>query len=364
MAFSTTKIVVGVLVLLVVVLTIFLAYSVDKTFEEIVFGKTFCSQNPQYCQKAKYRQIIPSIPTRSFDADFKGYLMLTANVMEGLYESMNKPKTQYYQPHNATNVHIIENKDYPSLALFCEMNKQGFLFVRGTKSVADAEVDINYQQTRNSSGNLVHKGFYDLYMNIIKPQLEYRKVTWSNYDSIFIAGHSLGAATAIIAAAEIQAANKIPEANLHCLAIAPPRAGSPEFASRQMNQNFVSVINLADIIPALPLSIMSYFGKIYFYEHGGKIITFAHNYQDLQMNHNSYMYLDHFVPPPSVMPALPSSLPSIPQPSSVPPSPAPSPSFQPSPPPAATYPPPSSFPASKAPASFVPSSATYARFIP
>jgi hypothetical protein len=316
MATTSTLIIVAVLVLLVIVLTIAIAKTVSLV-EETVFGKTFCRKNPQYCQKVKYRHMIPSIPTQSFTADFKGYLFLTANVVEGLYEAMSEtPKTEYYTPQNASNVQLIENKDYPALAIFCEMKKQAFLFIRGTNSVADAETDINYQQTKNSSGNLVHKGFYDLYMNVIKPQLDKSKVSWSKYDSIFIAGHSLGAATAIVAAAEIQAANKIPEPNLYCLAIAPPRAGSPEFASRQMNQNFVSLINLADIVPDLPLSIMSFLGEVFFYAHGGKILTFAHNYQDLQLNHSSYMYLDHFAPTPSSFaasppPFVPSSTPSF-----------------------------------------------------
>lgn len=300
MVTMSTKIIVLILVVVVVLLTIAISKFI-RALGEVVYGTTFCRDNPQFCKRAEFRRIIPNIPTQVFSKDFNRYLMLTVNVVEGLYASMSKspPQIQFYKPQNAENVHLIENNQYPYLALFCEMNNRAFLFVRGTNSVADAETDVNYQQIENSSGNLVHKGFYDLYMNVIKPDLDKLKLTWSKYDSIFIAGHSLGASAAIVAASEIQATNKIPEPKLHCLAIAPPRTGSPQFASRQMNQNFIILINLADFIPDLPLSVMSTLGSVYFYQHGGNIITFSHNNQDLQLNHSAYMYLDHFVPPPS-----------------------------------------------------------------
>ena len=287
---------IAVIVVFVIFLGIFLGalWGSSVVYEEIVDGKTLCKDHPDICKRNQYRKLTPYIPTVSFDQDFKPYLSMSAIIIGALYaivenvqgDIISEPKLK----DMSTKPMIIGDTEYPYLALFFESKdkQNAYLIFRGTQTVADMETDITYTQTKNTKGNLVHKGFYELYTERVVPKI--KDINWKSYKQVFISGHSLGASLAIIAYSEID----VPSAR--CLAIAPPRTGSPEFATTQMTK-VKSLINLADLVPTGPLAVMATLRFVYFYEHGPDILTFTQNLRDLRLNHNQYTYLDHFIPP-------------------------------------------------------------------
>ena len=154
--------------------------------------------------------------------------------------------------------------------------------IRGTATPADFLVDARYGLTSPTAAfgvllsdvvgkvipdiigpNLpggtsptVHSGFASTYANMRHALLNAIGAAPSTAP-VFIAGHSLGAALAFLAAADVSALH--PGRPVYVIGIAPPRVGNAAFVAWMAAQSGLvaaSMINLADLVPSLPWSYM------------------------------------------------------------------------------------------------------------
>ncbi len=123
--------------------------------------------------------------------------------------------------------------------------KIAVLAFRGTETtqLKDIITDLNAFVT-DDSGSRVHTGFKTAFNEVKrKVQAEIKKL--KGY-SIFITGHSLGGALALIATRELVSDNIAA-----CYTFGSPRVGSSEFAD-SIKPPIYRVVNTADIVPRLP----------------------------------------------------------------------------------------------------------------
>ena len=114
----------------------------------------------------------------------------------------------------------------------------------------------------------VHSGFASTYADL-RGALMRAVAAAPPTAPVFIAGHSLGAALAFLAAADV--ATVYPGRAVRVVGVAPPRVGNSAFTiwlATRPGLAAVSLINLADLVPSLPWSYMPVLG--------GAPVAFAH----------------------------------------------------------------------------------------
>lgn len=148
-------------------------------------------------------------------------------------------------PETSTHVSLLKVKG---------INKDGFpqpclvVAFRGTDDIIDWNNNIKSMQTPFAECGLVHAGFNITYESI-------REELFFYLDDIslpiFVTGHSLGAALATLLTAEIATRPKFDS----CYTFGSPRVGDTVFSSALCDKPIYRVINNADIITTVPISI-------------------------------------------------------------------------------------------------------------
>ena len=206
--------------------------------------------------------------------------------------------------------------DDPKLPIFGNIytsknNKILFIIYRGTTQIEEWYQNLTYEQVPfpgfDSDKNIsVHKGFLEAYTNTsqaIKKYLIGNDNKWV-YDHIIIAGHSLGAATAAICAADLllnTPKSTIGDAKLSCYIFACPRLANLNLQSviKANNIPIYRTENIPDLIPVMPPSVVPNFSDEktpYIYAHMGDVVSrFDSNYESLGENHSINTYLEYVV---------------------------------------------------------------------
>jgi hypothetical protein len=151
----------------------------------------------------------------------------------GLYDTIN-----IIQQAN-TIAYLLENKDF-IIVIF-----------RGTDDLRDVLNDITFIPVDTIIGK-VHKGFHDAFLSVYH-QLS-QKLIYTN-KKLFLTGHSLGGALAIICAAYFR--NKNPM----LITFGSPKVGTRKFWHYVKNINHIRWANTYDIICKIPL-FFCHFGEI------------------------------------------------------------------------------------------------------
>lgn len=141
-----------------------------------------------------------------------------------------------------------------------------------------ADLDAPQMSYPKCTGCMVHVGFYKAYMEVspsIKAQVQ---IILSKYRTaqIYVTGHSLGGAMAVVAALDIKATfGKLDQ----FYSYGQPRVGNQAFADYFASQisSGHRVVHYADIVPHLPPLTM--FG----YRHGGSQIWYTEDMQKYQV---------------------------------------------------------------------------------
>lgn len=124
-------------------------------------------------------------------------------------------------------------------------DKIAVLAFRGTEAtqMKDIIADLNALVTEQS-GARIHSGFLEAFDNVkLAVKEEVRKL--KGY-SLYITGHSLGGALALIATRELESDDVAA-----CYTFGSPRVGSSEFAD-SIKSPIYRVVNTADVVPRLP----------------------------------------------------------------------------------------------------------------
>lgn len=168
----------------------------------------------------------------------------------GIFTSCVQRKSTDNYPDSA--IEIYWKRDSKPIALVYgnkTINTVNIL-IRGTLTISDLMEDANSKQVpyHNKYGSgMVHEGFYNMYLDIKDKLME--AVSYYNPASIFIVGHSLGAALAAIFCADCTDI-----ANIVAFLYAVPRVGDVHFANLVTGSpvKIFSFANEADIVPTLP----------------------------------------------------------------------------------------------------------------
>lgn len=136
---------------------------------------------------------------------------------------------------------------------------------RGSDEIKDWGINVRVYQNNFIEQGKVHRGFKKAYLSIRDPLL----AEFDNNDlPVFITGHSLGAALAVLASSELYKQNFFDS----CYTFGSPRIGNPEFVHSIQSNSIYRIINNSDVVTTIPID----FANIN-YHHVGKALLIDEN---------------------------------------------------------------------------------------
>ncbi|MCH2227006.1 MAG: lipase family protein [Candidatus Caenarcaniphilales bacterium] len=196
---------------------------------------------------------------------------------------------------------VYENDNMP-LGFICKKGSELYVVWRGTQDIEEWIEDAKYKQVPCSfiKDVDVELGFEQMYTTgdskVASPQqkvLDYlATVNPSDYTNLWVTGHSLGAAIAVLNIADIASNTEHKSAILY--SFAGPRVGDHNFASEYnsiVNHSY-RVVNTHDEVPKLPPQDCPPILHTYHYEHVKHTvpITFG-NFWNLAEDHSIQGYI-------------------------------------------------------------------------
>lgn len=165
-------------------------------------------------------------------------------------QSSNKEMAKLSQEVNSLK-YVISNTfnvgGTQAILVTGEADKIAVLAFRGTeKDFRDIKTDLDARFYTNSDGTKVHNGFRDAYA-LIKDQVTEAVNELKDY-KLYITGHSLGGALALIATRDLNS-----DCISACYTFGSPRVGSVEFGE-DIKPPIYRVVNAADAVPHVPPS--------------------------------------------------------------------------------------------------------------
>lgn len=158
---------------------------------------------------------------------------------------------------NCGSFSAIEQNQILPFGFVASKDNQLFVVIRGTQTPLEWLDDASIQPKPFLSGwGNTTTGFLGLH-NQIFPTIE--KLISANQGAaahVFVTGHSLGAALANLAAAQLVGTGIVQPDKLTVYSFSGPRTGNPDFANK-FGQNIAKawrVFNTEDLVPTLPLS--------------------------------------------------------------------------------------------------------------
>ena len=172
-----------------------------------------------------------------------------------------------------------------------------YILFRGTLFDYEWKKDFDFIQTSAVTGpqvGLVHKGFQQMFLTyypyILKCMSQYQPT------ELYVAGHSLGAALAILTTYSVANSNL----KTVCFTFAPPKVGNADFVAAfnvLPNVSLTQYVNEADVVPLIPLAVMPnpwLPKKPLYYEHiqQDKMNLFNINNKSWQNNHSLMLHME------------------------------------------------------------------------
>ena len=247
----------------------------------------------------------PPAPFDLADAVVCSDLVDIAYGMYSQWVDQDKPddpaKFHWQQPNNTPylfggpiwgNSEVLFFSDWEPFALVAQRGDSAYAIIRGTETVEDwykdAEVhQVPYDLPNVSAAGLVHEGFYDLYKSLRDDLLDQINAL-SGIRTLFITGHSLGAAMAMVAMPDLMA-NALAHQAIRVFQynLAGPRAGDPDFATflNSGSGNIYRVVNSCDLVPDVPPSVFEGLDGTIIYQHVGYPVTYTAQYRSVGGNH-------------------------------------------------------------------------------
>ncbi|KAB2839853.1 lipase family protein [bacterium] len=198
--------------------------------------------------------------------------------------------------------------DMVPIAFVATKDQNIYVVFRGTKTIVEWLDDAQLGQvpyTFLSSGGLTEQGFTSVYATIHSEivQTVNQLAQSGNFTALYVTGHSLGAALAVLAAPEL--AKTTPFASPVMYSFAGPRVGNPKFGLNTYDPNVATswrVVNTNDLVPKLPNQVTVVFEggtyKTYFYQHVeteldvtfGNPVSGPTDVTDIEFNHSLCNY--------------------------------------------------------------------------
>lgn len=175
-----------------------------------------------------------------------------------LKKFLNKPLPPTYIDVEGAQAYVMSDKD--DVLIAC----------RGTEptQLNDVVADLKMFPVPHHKGGRVHRGFYGEYQKVIPGIKEaLTKHNKSGKKTVWVCGHSLGGAMAVLVAAELQ-----PNGGLHTFG--QPRVGNAEFLKCLKDILYYRYRNNNDIVTAVPPSWL-------FFKHGG-VLRYINTYGNIR----------------------------------------------------------------------------------
>lgn len=145
---------------------------------------------------------------------------------------------------------LFASDDFTARGFVAADEDNTYLAFRGTDDVKDFLMDINVLAIKGYGGR-VHKGFSDALESVWKKVAPLLRANMLENRPIWITGHSLGGAMALLAGQRLIAENFSSKSNTFVVTFGQPRVGDAEF-SQNYPANLCRFLHRHDLIPAVP----------------------------------------------------------------------------------------------------------------
>lgn len=215
-------------------------------------------------------------------------------------------RQQYYTPERYAGEPVAAADTEVPIAFVATAGETIFVVFRGTQTISEWIDDATFGQvayTYVSGGGKTEKGFTSIYETLHEPivQTVMELIAAGGYTTLYVTGHSLGAALATLAAPELQARTSLQPVLYN---FASPRVGNPTFVQRYDGLISTSwrVANSNDVVPELPPKTVPEIRgngfKLLFYRHVdneevimfGQPVTDPLDVQAIEFNHSACNY--------------------------------------------------------------------------
>jgi triacylglycerol lipase len=180
-----------------------------------------------------------------------------------LKKFLNKPLPPTYIDVEGAQAYVMSDKD--DVLIAC----------RGTEPTAlnDVVADLKMFPVEHHLGGRVHRGFYDEYEKVMPGIYDaLKKHDKKQTKTLWITGHSLGGAMAVLVAAELNTCPLGVSGGLHTFG--QPRVGNKEFLKCLEGMKYYRYRNNNDLVTAVPPSWL-------FFRHGG-VLRYINTYGNIR----------------------------------------------------------------------------------
>lgn len=188
------------------------------------------------------------------------------------------------------------------IAFVATKDENIYVVFRGTVTIIEWIDDAEFAQvsyTFVSGGGMTEQGFTTVYATINTDIINTVNdlINSGKFTTLYVTGHSLGAALAVLAAPELNDKTSLPPTFYN---FAGPRVGDPKFSIQIYGSRIRTswrVVNTNDLVPKLPEPVVVMFQnnrlRKFFYEHVnaahditfGKPISSPTDFTDIEANH-------------------------------------------------------------------------------
>jgi hypothetical protein len=164
------------------------------------------------------------------------------------------------------SVFQIANEVTGTTAYLCKhtLSRQAVLVFRGTDDLRDISVDLNFVKTKTPLNRNLHSGFLSAYTSI-KASVDWHLSELVGYD-LYITGHSLGAALAVVCRLQIKV---VPKATV---TFGQPRVVGTNGSENLSTLGVVRYVNKSDIVVSIPKVGYTHSGECMYISKSGRII--------------------------------------------------------------------------------------------
>ena len=199
----------------------------DSGLESLVDGLMKLNNKAEFLLKAKQMLIASKSSPEEAENELQNYLEVADFK---LIKTFNKNNSQAFLVHR-------------------EVDNMAILSFRGTEmNIADIKTDLKRTMIE-IDGYRVHEGFYNAYKDL-ESDIKQHINTFSKDTILYITGHSLGGALALLATKYLCS-----DSVGACYTFGGPRIASEDF-SQNIKTPIYRVVNAADSVPRLPLAFL------------------------------------------------------------------------------------------------------------
>lgn len=256
-------------------LIIFICFTIINIIVAFAIHGIFIINNTFIEECSETRNIL----SPDIDPKNKNFISMMLSHASNAYSLYCKPNLKNWLPPNCELLLTMENKAGYIIKCAGKM----LISFRGTYNFNDIVTDIRVNSVPFYDGN-VHQGFLKHYY---KYRDDIKKIVAHNYSKIlriYITGHSLGASTAVLCAADL---NKTTNKKIDVVVFACPKLANFTFSTQYPKSiNLHIVRNSADIIPISPMGLKEKWFDII----TAKYFEFRLDYGSWRKNHSIDTY--------------------------------------------------------------------------